>query len=404
MSLNPTDGDLAGTRLASFIRAFKKYEFLDLEIMAEPEGPATQTGAFGGYMNCDPADNAPQSGQAAIQSMSASPGCDVWNSWEVGAVCCPDVRQSKMLYANQEGSDVRMTSPGNFNLLSINGAIPTTVSIGLYLAYDVEVEIPMANDNSTDEAGGFLALEFQNGAASGTTIWGGTATTSPSQAQPYNNSLGVTWAQAVGLNWNFYLPTGKFLIEVGYQATASTATIVATKGCAASYGDTMGTSAASSANKLWRGTLVVSDADVAAGVNWVSFNSSASETTVGAVFLNIFPYPQTSALKTDGILQLKKLPDGRVVAADTLQSFERVVTELVRRELDRSSDKAVPWSPVTPNGEEVSPPPGGAEAARKCAEDARAANEQLSRALEALRASTTSAGAGPGNPAVLKRV
>jgi hypothetical protein len=379
LSLNPLGGDLSATRIANFCRSFRKYRIIRMMIIGEPLVGTNQGGAFFGFINCDPADQNPPagSGVAAIQDAAAQEGSDTWNVWNVGAVrYCPD-KSGLELYTNAEGSDVRFTSPGNFCLYAASAALPASALLNLYVAYEVEMDIPMLNASVEDNYGG-LAQWIQAIAGNTTSIWPSTGASVP--AMSATSTLPVTTAyDATNTAWRFYLPVkGRYLINLYITGTG----ISANGGFTKYTGTGVSVVASQFANFGQSGQLNgfmylaidVSDAAIAAGTNYVAPAMSSAPATITNVQFYIVSVPPSATLRSDGELALR-LVRGQKRAGVTMQDYERCVDILVRRELDRSSTEKI--DPAMDSGSDSS---GGG------GDDIAAALAVLSRANAMVRA------------------
>jgi hypothetical protein len=257
--INPIDGMLANTRLASTIRTFEKYKINSLSFIYEPACPTTEPGQLVMYCDCDPVDKPLVLSQAAsIQIAGAHEGADVFNVWSVGA--CPLKIDSKMtdLFVDSEGSDQRFVDAGKFLVLA-NTALNTVGPCGsIYVVYDIEGRIPqLENDlNLPGPTTRFQAVPVNPTAAN---PWG--------DADPVlGESAGATLALKTfktATAWGFYnFPVGEYLLvylEEGTYPVAGSSTACTIQGFGFASPTTIFNGTTSTTNAACVATLNITD-------------------------------------------------------------------------------------------------------------------------------------------------
>jgi len=142
INLNPFSSDWDGTMLQRQASLFERYRPKRIVAMVEPTCAATTAGQLISYIDPDPTDELTTTGKAAIQEASAHEGADIAQVWQMAAASYAFDKDTQDFYADADGSDERLVSPGKWRILA-NSAMPADTAIGtLYVIWEYEFKIP----------------------------------------------------------------------------------------------------------------------------------------------------------------------------------------------------------------------------------------------------------------------
>lgn len=157
IDLNPLSSDWAGTQLQRFATLFERYRPAKLLAMVEPSCPATTAGQLLGFIDPDPADDFTVTGRSAIQIAASHEGADISQVWAMNAAQYAFDSRTEDFYADADGSDARLVSPGTWRVLA-NTEMPADTPVGsLYVAWEYEFSIPQIEEFSD---GGAFTLHY----------------------------------------------------------------------------------------------------------------------------------------------------------------------------------------------------------------------------------------------------
>jgi hypothetical protein len=161
IDLNPMSGAWAGTQAQRFASLFERYRPKRLAGLIEPSCPATTAGQLIAFIDPDADDDFPYSGRQAIQVASSHQGADVSQVWGMNVAGYGWDNRTQDYYADPDGSDERLISPGTWRVLA-NTDMPATTTIGsLYVVWEYEFVVPQLEELST--AGSYAFLTMQTG-------------------------------------------------------------------------------------------------------------------------------------------------------------------------------------------------------------------------------------------------
>lgn len=145
VSLNPTTADWLGTRLQREMSLWERFRFRKFAMLFEPSVPTTQPGQMVMFIDTDPDEDLEGSGLAVVQQATAHSGSEMFQVWEAGtAEYLPDT-DTQDFFADADGSDQRLISPGNAFLVASTD-LQESVYGALYGCYDVELLVPQIED------------------------------------------------------------------------------------------------------------------------------------------------------------------------------------------------------------------------------------------------------------------
>lgn len=196
IDLSIRSADWAGTRLQRESTLYERFAFQHLCVMYEPTAPATTPGQLVAYIDTDAAETFTESGRSAVQVATAHVGAEMFQVWQMGmALYCPD-NATQDYYADAEGSDVRLTSPGKYRILAATDISGEAGALGnLYACYQVALKVPQLEESVGE------------GAA---VIWRATANGSLGAAFPFGSDPADVEADSPNTLENAYwfLPAG----------------------------------------------------------------------------------------------------------------------------------------------------------------------------------------------------
>jgi hypothetical protein len=148
ISLNPYDPAWNGTAVQRFATLFERYRPRKIAALVEPSCAATTDGQIISFIDPDPDDSVVYTGRQAIQVAASHEGADISQVWGMNAAAYAFDKRTQDFYADADGSDERLISPGNWRILA-NTAMPSSTPIGsLYVAWDYEFSIPQIEERS----------------------------------------------------------------------------------------------------------------------------------------------------------------------------------------------------------------------------------------------------------------
>jgi hypothetical protein len=157
VSLNPYDPAWNGTALQRFATLFERYRPRRIAALVEPSCAATTNGQIISFIDPDPDDTFDYTGRQAIQVAASHEGADISQVWGMNVSAYAFDKRTQDFYADADGSDERLISPGNWRVLA-NSDLPATTPIGtLYVAWDYEFLIPQIEQHS--QGGSWARLE-----------------------------------------------------------------------------------------------------------------------------------------------------------------------------------------------------------------------------------------------------
>ena len=143
VSLNPLSPDWVGTALTTQARLWQNYKLVRISVMFQPAVATTTAGQMIGFCINDPDEDWTLTGDAAIKSALAHQFSDIFNTWSVGCWGMAIDKSLSSKYTQGDGSDPRLTSPGDLYLLCSADIDMTSIdSLGtIVVAYEYEFEV-----------------------------------------------------------------------------------------------------------------------------------------------------------------------------------------------------------------------------------------------------------------------
>jgi len=180
--LNPSN--FPKTRLAQFAPLYQRYRFRRLSFFYEPIANATQSGqliGFGDYdvdniINTDSTDN--------INVAAAHLGQRICQIWEDQVFPFGVVDDFTSLFTSLTEAEARLIYQGVFYLMAAS-TLPPNSSLGnLYIAYEVELNIPQLSPGDIQQQFSLL-IEAPGSATAGVPLWSG----APAQQAEIPNNI-----------------------------------------------------------------------------------------------------------------------------------------------------------------------------------------------------------------------
>lgn len=233
ISLNPASPDWAGTQIQVQSRLWTRFRLSRLSVMYQPAVATTTAGQMVGFCSEDPDQPWSFSGNASIKAALAHQFSDIFNTWSVGCVGIATDSRSSDKYTQGDGSDPRLTSPGDFYLVCSADIDMTSIdTLGtIVVAYEFDFDVRSDLDTSYAPGAGFVAewAPAWNTAAQGAYSYIGDGASGIQQPSSwlgplaslvkYENFVIPTGTTVRG----FTLPAGVYQVHV-YQTTAGSGT------------------------------------------------------------------------------------------------------------------------------------------------------------------------------------
>lgn len=226
LDLNPFSSDWNGTQLQVQARLWERYRVKRIVGMVEPACPATTAGQISSFIDPDPDDEFNLTGTKAIQAASAHQGSDVAQLW---GMCCAGYafdEQTQDFYADADGSDARLISPGTWRILANTDMPAATVAGSLYVAYEYEFKISQLE--SVVDAGQWASL-YNAGTNENLPLGSGTWNSVFEDGTLTTPSL-VPTGPVGAVNHIYGLPPGSYMLLIGMTGTAMDQPIVQVDG------------------------------------------------------------------------------------------------------------------------------------------------------------------------------
>lgn len=344
VDLSVRSADWSGTRLQRESTLYERFNFKHLCMIYEPTCPATTAGQVIGYVDTDPAETFTEVGRAAVQVASAHVGAEVNQVWQMGvAQYYPDARTSDF-YADAEGSDIRLTSPGTYRCIAATSIGGEAGPLGnLYACYQVELKVPQLEESTAE------------GAA---VTWAADSTTSVSAAAPFGNGdssiltpsdpntipQAYWFPNAGGAESGFTgIPPGTYWIIFGAAATTITTATISETG--SGYSLTQLWSSSASGVTAYTMYLLVVDDSAVPEVDYLTFSFAtlSSVSSYPKVWLVRVPSNVSIARKMT-LQQYEKHTSDLLSRVSELESLMRDVTSVSRRQLEEGGDRAAVFS------------------------------------------------------------
>lgn len=221
MSLNPMDEAWSGTQLQQQARLFERYRPVRVCCMVEPCCPATTAGQTLAFVDPDPDDPVTAVSVQGIQAAASHQGAGVAQVWQLNACSLVFDPATADYFADADGSDERLISPGSFRVLA-NTVMPAATTISsLYVIWEYEFRVPQLDDNNDGPgiAVGSGVTGFTDTLPFGTGTWADMAaggelfnTFTLSYATSANGAAGSTF---------YRLPEGNYLVIISMAGTSS---------------------------------------------------------------------------------------------------------------------------------------------------------------------------------------
>jgi hypothetical protein len=158
VDLNPMAPAWSGTQAQRFASLFERYRPRRLAGLVEPSCPATTAGQLIAFIDPDADDDFPFLGRQAIQVASSHAGADVSQLWGMNVCGFGWDSRTQDFYADPDGSDARLISPGTWRVIA-NTDLPSSTVIGsMYIVWDYEFLIPQLEEISSGGSYAFLEI------------------------------------------------------------------------------------------------------------------------------------------------------------------------------------------------------------------------------------------------------
>lgn len=150
ISLNPMSTDWAGTQLQVQARLWQNFKLTKLSAMYQPATATLTAGQLVLFCVADADEDFTLAGDSAIKAALAHQFSDICNVWSVGCAGIAVDPSSPAKYTQADGSDPRLTSPGDFYLLCSADIDMTTIdSLGtIVFCYEFEFDVKADLDDA----------------------------------------------------------------------------------------------------------------------------------------------------------------------------------------------------------------------------------------------------------------
>lgn len=150
LSLNPASADWVGTKIQVQSRLWQNFRIKKMSVLYQPATSTLINGQMVGFCSNDPDEDFTLNGEAAVRSGLAHQFSDIFNVWSVGCIGMATDANQQDKYTQGDGSDPRLTSPGDFYLLcSADIDMSTVSSLGtLIIAYEFDFSVPSDLDEA----------------------------------------------------------------------------------------------------------------------------------------------------------------------------------------------------------------------------------------------------------------
>lgn len=142
VSMNPFDPAWAGTMLQRQASMFERYRPRRVACLVEPSCPATTMGQLLCFIDPDPDDEFTYAGRQAVQIASSHEGADISQVWGMNVSSYAFDQRTQDFYADADGSDERLLSPGTWRILAGSDMPASTVVGTMYCVWEYEFLIP----------------------------------------------------------------------------------------------------------------------------------------------------------------------------------------------------------------------------------------------------------------------
>jgi len=145
LDLNPRGTGWQGTRVQRESTLYERFKVNRMAGMYEASCPATTEGQIIAFFDTDPDEEFDVTGTPAVQRAASHAGSEVGQVWQM---VCAEYRADKdtqAYYADANGSDVRLVSPGVLRIIAATDLDPGTYG-AVYMAYDIEFSVPQVED------------------------------------------------------------------------------------------------------------------------------------------------------------------------------------------------------------------------------------------------------------------
>lgn len=215
ISLNPLDAAWTGTQLQRFATLFERYRPHRLAGMIEPSCPATTQGQVLGFIDPDPDDEFDEVGRTALQVGASHEGADISQVWGMNCAAYAFDPKTQDFYADADGSDERLISPGNWRILA-NTDMPADTVIGsLYVSWEYTFSIPQIEEFSP---GGLWGWRITDTDITGQLPFDVDAW----DPEPGTLPMTIVTSSPVATQTLTGLPSGEYVMIVLYDGTGAT--------------------------------------------------------------------------------------------------------------------------------------------------------------------------------------
>lgn len=356
IDLNPMSVEWTGTALQRFGTLHERYRPQRLVGLVEPSCPSTTEGQIISYIDADPDDTMPFSGRQAIQVASSHEGAEVSQVWCLNAASYAFDRNTQDFYADANGSDERLISPGKWRVVA-NTDMPASTTIGsLYVVWDYEFSVPQIDDETV--GGDYARLEAGNGGGANITSANPLGTLGWDSMIVGGQLSASIDATAVN-NIVYALAPGSYLMF--YQLFSGTAS-VSVSGLTA-VGDGIYVTSPSGGTSIplvWLDQLNTGSSGI--GTAWLAFTVQEYAPNSGAGGLQLAISGVVPADAYIKVAVFSATPDpSTMTSKKTLQDFEKEVVGL-RRDMAEMKELVATMQQISPIPKSVQTPVAAAQA------------------------------------------
>lgn len=227
ISLNPASPDWSGTQVQVQARLWTRYKLKKISVMFQPAVATTTAGQMIGFISTDPDQPFSFTGDTAIKAGLVHQGSDIFNTWSVGCITIAADHNTGDFYTQGDGSDPRLTSPGDFYLLCSADIDMTSLdSIGtIIVAYEFEFSVKSDLDTSYAPGAGCNAKWTTATTQANQALWSyfgqGVGTTMPVRSGTLATL--TPYSQLVTGDYGFTIPAGTYEVAF-FMSQAGTGT------------------------------------------------------------------------------------------------------------------------------------------------------------------------------------
>lgn len=330
IDLSPLSEDWAGTMLQLQARMYERYRPIRVVGLVEAACPSTTAGQLLAYIDADPDDRYEVGGKIGVQSAATHEGADISQVWQTNAAALAFDQSTQDYYADADGSDERLISPGKWRVIA-NTVLPATTIVGsLYMIWEYEFKIPQLEQGA---GGNFASLASDANETNLLPFGEGNWDDIVSGSATFTGQYGPTGpAGDVSTFWDF--PAGLYLVALTGDGASGAGPVVGVDG--------------SNFAPIGGGTSLTASAETAgasSSTSWYFMNVASRESDAGSGYMTV-QWPVGAF--TEARMVVTEVPSAVASPARrrTLQDFEKMLLQLQDNVAELTARAAAAASPA----------------------------------------------------------